>query len=269
MPIIPLSFSDSTPSPDKLGDLRRLNWALEAYAQCTSILIHSKNIDELVSNICEAIVRPEAYRIAAVAVADHDDAKSVRIFGSAGPATAYFEDINLSWSEDQPDGRGPAGIAIRTGKPFVENDSLNAEIFAPWRDRAARFGIRSSLTVPFSWDDGAKGVLIVHAGRINAFGADELTLFGRLAEEVGFAMARDAERLRLAEAQSARQLSDAQYRQLFSAAGNGIIITDRSGRYLDANPAMCRFLVRNSVIMGASFAGWWAPISADGGQVGA
>ncbi len=43
-------------------------------------------------------------------------------------------------------------------------------------------------------------------------------------------------------AHEARILAEGRYRTLFECAPDGIVIADRDGRYLDANPSMCRML---------------------------
>lgn len=47
---------------------------------------------------------------------------------------------------------------------------------------------------------------------------------------------------RTKQAEDARQISDQRYRSLFENARDGILIADRAGRYIDANPAMCAML---------------------------
>ncbi len=44
------------------------------------------------------------------------------------------------------------------------------------------------------------------------------------------------------EAQEARMVAEGRYRTLFECAPDGIVIADRDGRYLDANPSICRML---------------------------
>jgi signal transduction histidine kinase len=70
-------------------------------------------------------------------------------------------------------------------------------LVAAWLQRAAPYGIRSSANIPCRSNGRVVGVLIVHASEPHAFGADELALFERLADEIAFAVALEEERDRL------------------------------------------------------------------------
>ena len=48
------------------ADRSRLQWALEAFVRSTRALIHFKDVEELVDQVCEAIVQDGRYLIAAV-----------------------------------------------------------------------------------------------------------------------------------------------------------------------------------------------------------
>ncbi len=230
------------PMRDELSDLRRLNWALAAYARCTSLLIHSEDVSDLIAKVCEAIVAQSPYILAAVGLPEPSEGKPICFVGRAGPASGYLDGLTLSWSEARPEGRGPSGEAIRTGQPIMIRDSLTDPIFALWGERARGFGIQSSVTVPFARGGVVMGAVIVYASEPDAFGTDELALFQRLGDELAFALSLEADRARLAEAEDARRASEGRYERLFNAAASGIVVLTPEGRYTDANPAMHRLL---------------------------
>ncbi|MBV8227295.1 MAG: GAF domain-containing protein, partial [Verrucomicrobia bacterium] len=62
----------------------------------------------------------------------------------------------MSWSESTERGRGPTGIALRTGKPYWVRDKRTDPSFAPWRDAALARGYASCVALP----------LIAHGKRI-------------------------------------------------------------------------------------------------------
>jgi PAS domain S-box-containing protein len=71
-------------------------------------------------------------------------------------------------------------------------------------------------------------------------------------------IARDVTEYRRAE--EARRASEASYRALFEHAPDGILIADGHGRYLDANPAICRMLgYEHDELVGRSAADIVAP----------
>jgi signal transduction histidine kinase len=192
--------------PDR--DLRRLNWALAAYARSSSALIRSSDFKELVTGVCEAIVGEDDYLAATVGLADHGPGLPVRLVAGAGLAAGYLNGLSLSWSEEAPNGLGPAGLAIRSNQPFIVRDSQTEPTFSPWRRRASRFGIRSSVTIPFSLNGAPSGVLIVYAGQPDAFGARELDVFVRLSRELAFARTLEEDRAQLRAAEEARRAAE-------------------------------------------------------------
>ena len=192
--------------PDR--DLRRLNWALAAYARSSSALIHSSDFKELVTGVCEAIVGEDDYLAATVGLVEDGPGLPVRLVAGAGMAGGYLEGLTLSWSEESSNGLGPAGLAIRANQPFIVHDALQEPTFSPWRRRALRFGIRSAVTIPFSQNDAPAGVLIVYAGQPDAFGARELDVFARLSRELAFAHGLGEERAQMRAAEEARRAAE-------------------------------------------------------------
>lgn len=176
----------------------RLQWALEAYVRSTRALIHFDGFEELVEHVCEAIVQGGRYVVAGVGLTASVSEQPVRVVAAAGLGVKYLAGLGLSASPDTVGGSGPTGRALRTGEPYVMADSLVDPIFEPWRERAASYGIRSSVTVPFKLDGALRGVLLVYAREPNAFGDQELALFGELAEQLAFAMSVSDDRARLA-----------------------------------------------------------------------
>ena len=195
-------------SADPDGDLRRLNWALAAFARSSTALIRSPDFKALVTGVCEAIVGEDNYLAATVGLVEHGPGLPLRLVAGAGRAVDYIQGLNLSWSGDTEEGRGPAGQSIRTGQPFIMRDSLLEPSFAFWRRKAVGFGIRSSVTIPFSTNGHPAGVLIVYAGQPDAFGDRELDLFSRLSRELAFALSLEEERAQLRAAEEARAAAE-------------------------------------------------------------
>ena len=197
-----------TAAADPDRDLRRLNWALAAYARSSTALIRSSDFRELVTGVCEAIVGEDNYLAATVGLVEHGPGRPVRLVAGAGLAGEYLEGLTLSWSEETTAGLGPAGLAIRANQPFIMRDSLTEPSFSPWRRRAISAGIRSAVTIPFSQSGAPTGVLIVYAGQPDAFGPRELDVFARLSRELAFARTLEEDRAQLRAAEEARRTAE-------------------------------------------------------------
>jgi len=161
------------------------NWALYAYAGAALVLGQADSYESLLTGICEAITRESVYLLAWVGFAEDGPGKPVRIVAAAGSAMAYVEGLQVSWSEEQPEGRGPAGICIRTRQTYLVEDTEESAAFDPWRKRAASFGLRSSLAIPFAVNDGRAGALMVYATHPKAFESIAIDVFQHLGEQIG------------------------------------------------------------------------------------
>lgn len=193
-------------------EIRRLTWALEAYARSAKALIRARTLPEMAARVCQAIVAHDDYAVATIGLVDPAVDQSVRFIAGAGDALSYVDGLVLSLDEANPEGQGPTGRALRAGTPLVMHDSLRDPIFARWRDRAIRQGIRSSATVPFRSGDDVVGAILVYASRPHIFTDREVQIFVELGEEMGFAMAVLKNRERLEEEREARFRAESELR---------------------------------------------------------
>jgi PAS domain S-box-containing protein len=168
--------------------LEKQNWAILAYAHAAISLSRAEDEGSLIKDVCSAIVKEAPYVLAWVGMAEFDELKSVRVAGIAGVAGKYAEGIQLSWSENAPEGIGPVGECIRTGVSTVVLDTQKDQRFKKWVVRAARFDIRCVVASPIH--DGHKtiGALAVYSKVSNAFSDGEIHLFENLADEIGYGL---------------------------------------------------------------------------------
>jgi PAS domain S-box-containing protein len=178
------AFRDISEQIEYEHRLAAQNWALRAYADAAQALAHTHSPERLLQAICEAITRESVYLAAWVGVAEDGPGKPIRVAASAGSGVEYLEALNLSWSEDEPEGLGPTGVCVRTRALQILDDAEASPVYGPWRERARQFGIRSSVSIPLSGEIGWRGVLIVYAARPHAFAAEPVQVFERLAGEI-------------------------------------------------------------------------------------
>jgi signal transduction histidine kinase len=176
--------------------LRRSNRALSAYSRSLSALVHTTEPGETIKRICESIIAEPPYILAWVGVAEDLPGRPVRPLAMVGAATGYLDGLPLSWSEDTPLGRGPGGVSIRSGRSSTVADTETDPFFAPWRERARRFGLRSCVGIPLRIHGRSGGMVNIYASEPHAFGPAEMELFERLSEEISFAMELAEERAR-------------------------------------------------------------------------
>ena len=240
--------------------LKRLEWAFDAYKRATSALLHSGTLGDVAAHVCEAVVKDDAYATAFVGLADPSPGQPVRIIARAGLGAGYVDELDLSWSAETWKGRGPTGRAIRSGVPEFVVDAFASEAFTPWRAAAERYGIRSSVSVPFSRGGDIFGVLVVYGRQPNAFGQQETDVFHQLADELAFALALERERedymaLKAAAADSAAALAQLPkgenfYQLLADHVRDVIVAYDLEGRLEYVSPSIRQFGYAPSEVVG-------------------
>lgn len=211
-------------------------------------LAYARTPQEIIDSVCAALVEEPPYVLAFIGFAQEKEGKPIKIVGAAGPARAYADGLNLSWSENVPEGRGPTGRAIRSGKPYILRDSHTDPAFAHWKERGAQYGIRSSVTVPFSRGGKTDGVCCVYASQPEAFGPEELELFGNLGNAIGFAVAAFQDRARL-------DMQTLRLERLIDSAHSPILSIDENGQIALFNAAAeAAFGYAGSEVLGKSLA---------------
>ena len=186
------NLKDIAPSPAPsipAFDLQKQRWALSAFAEAAAALARAESTNLLIQEVCSAIAAQGPYVLAWVGKAEDDENKTVRFLGAAGEAIAYTNEIQVSWSDQQASGLGPAGVVIRTGQSCIIEDTQTDDNFLAWRKLSEKFGIRSALGAPIpDGGDHPFGVLLVYSKIPSAFASTDVILFESLAKEIGFGL---------------------------------------------------------------------------------
>jgi PAS domain S-box-containing protein len=195
-------------------ELSRVNRALRLISGSNLTLVQLGDEGPVLEKVCRLAVEVGGYKRAWVGFAKQDERKTVHPAAQAGFEPGYFESVVISWS-DEPQGRGPAGTAIRTGRTCISRNIPGDPTFDPWRDAAAQAGYQSAIALPLRSEGQAFGTLIIYAAEVDAFGAAEVKVLEELASDLTFgitAVRTRAGRDRAGEAlkESQRKLEAAQ-----------------------------------------------------------
>ncbi|MFZ3018148.1 MAG: PAS domain S-box protein [Gallionella sp.] len=166
--------------------LQRLNRELRAISNCNQALMRAEDEQALLDEICRIICDDAGYRMAWVGYAENDEARTIRPVSWAGVESGYLEQARLTWADTER-GRGPSGVAIRTGKSVSIQDFVTDPNAAPWRAAALQRGYRSSISLPIKDEGGtAFGILNIYAVQPNAYTRSEVRLLEELAGDMAF-----------------------------------------------------------------------------------
>lgn len=232
--------------------LEKSNRAYRALSSCNRLVAIASSEDQLLQEACDIVKQVCGYRLVWIGLAETDPEKTVRPVAQSGFENGYLATARITWADGEH-GCGPAGLAIRTGQPVVNADSLNNPSFAPWREQALKRGYLSSAAFPLGTDGLCLGVLTVYADQVNAFEPEECELLCELAANL-------AQGIRLLRAQQEKlrgeellRASEEKYRALIESTSDWIWEVDQQGCYLYSSPKVLDILgYRPEEVMGKS-----------------
>ncbi|MEO5714459.1 MAG: PAS domain-containing protein, partial [Luteolibacter sp.] len=167
-------------------ELARSNRALRMLSSCCESLTRISDENELLKDICHLAVETGGYRMAWVGYTADDEERSIIPMALAGGESGYLKQIRLTWDENDPISRGPAGRTIRSGQAVVCEDITRDAEFFYWQEQAKERGYRSVICLPLRDKERTFGLLALYSGEINQAGGDELKLLQELADDLAF-----------------------------------------------------------------------------------
>ena len=214
-------------------ELQRTARLYDALSGVTHAILRMGNRGELLQMVCSAVVDKGGFAMAWIGWHDPSTHRLVPV-ATAGAQASYVDTIRV-YTDERPEGRGPAGTAFRQGRTYVTADIVNDPAAAPWRAQLVERGFHASAVMPIRENGAVCGTLNVYASEARAFQSKEVALLDEVAANLSFALdnlAREGER---AKAQAA-----AENERLFSAAMiesmPGIVyFYDHTGRFLRWN----------------------------------
>jgi signal transduction histidine kinase/CheY-like chemotaxis protein len=163
--------------------LERLICALRAHSHTDSAALRASDENAYLSDVCRIIVEDCGHPMAWIGIAEHDAARSVRPVAHAGFDQGYLEQLDVTWADTER-GRGPTGIAIRTGEWSYCPNMLTDPEFGPWREQAIRRGYASSIAFPLSIGGEVFGALAIYFKQPDALTTEEIGLLTELARDI-------------------------------------------------------------------------------------
>ena len=230
--------TDNTARKQAGEELFRLNRDLRAITNCNQLMIRAQNEQTLLNEICRIICDEAGYRMVWVGYIENDDAKTIKPVARAGDDNGYLKKAGLTWA-DTEQGRGPCGIAVRSGDSAVIQDFMDDHHSSALRENALQQGYRSSIALPLKDEsDVTFGILNIYSTTPQVFTPDETRLLKELANDLAFGIR--ILRIRTERKLLDQRLRDYQFytRSLFESNIDAIMTTDASGIITDVNKQM-------------------------------
>ena len=159
-----------------------LNRLLRTLSEANQAIVRATSERELLHRICRIAADTGGFLLASIGLVTPD--LTVRAVACAGPAQAYMDDLVMSADPSVPEGRGPGGEALRTGRLILTPDFQSNPRTAPWHDRAKAFGIVASIGLPLLVDGKVLGVFSVYSSSPDSFSGREVSLLEDIAADI-------------------------------------------------------------------------------------
>ncbi|MFA5839033.1 MAG: PAS domain S-box protein [Candidatus Margulisiibacteriota bacterium] len=148
-------------------------------------LVHVADEQTLLNEVCRIVVEVGGYRLAWVGYVENDEEKTIRPVAHAGFESGYLEKVKLTWADTER-GRGPGGVAIRTGKPSIASNIATDPSMAPWREDALKRGYQAIIAIPLKDQGSTFGVIGIYSTVVNAFSDEESKILDELASDLAY-----------------------------------------------------------------------------------
>jgi len=209
----------------------RLEGRFRLISEVDQSLIGVLDENRILSIVCEVLSRRKGYRMAWIAAGEPDG--SVRVVNHAGEGETFLMGAGIRW-DDTPEGQGPTGRALRTGKVCIVNRVRADPRMGPWEKILGESGIRSAVSVRIESNDPQPMALTIYADSRSAFDRLEMEAVSALAHRVGAAV------------QSARRYeffvcAKGAYDDLLRTQRDGVILI-RGEKIVRVNPAAAAML---------------------------
>ena len=228
-PHLLLTINDISQHKLREKEIERMNRLYAALSQINECIVKVESREQLFTEICKIIVEHGRFKMTWIAWLNPQDPE-VKVAARHGDECGYLDKVRI-FADDRPEGRGPAGIALREGRTYVCNDFATDPVTQPWREAAAQSHFASGISVPIRLGGGICAALMVYASEKNFFGKPEVALMEEASLDISFALAH-------LEQEHKRKLVEEENRQLIVAidqSAESIVFTDLMGTILYVN----------------------------------
>jgi PAS domain S-box-containing protein len=222
----------TVPGPEA-GDLLRITGLYAGLRQLNQAIAGTTTREALFRQACRLLVEHAGLRMAWIGWNDAESRRLVPMAGFGG-TDGYLAGIQV-FTDDRPEGRGPAGTAFRLGAPYISNDLASDPATAPWHARLANRGLLSCAAFPIRFQGAVSGTLSVYADRRDFFQARELGLLQEAAADISFALDNFAREEARASAEQDLRVERAFFDGMLESLPGIVYVYDEAGRFLRWN----------------------------------
>lgn len=216
--------------------INRLYSIQTAVRNINQVLLRVKDEWELFQQICNELMVIGDFRFAWIGLIEKGSF-DVKPVAWTGVEDGYLSSIKVAW-DDSEFGKGPTGIAIKAGLPFIVNDAENDPGYESWRAEALKRGYRASMALPLKYEDEVIGALSVYSAKKNAFDDEEVKFLTEVAGDIVVGVRALRLEKELQEREKRYKQVEENLRQFFEQNEDAIILLEPlTCKIIDANSA--------------------------------
>ena len=170
------------------GDLRRANRTLRVLSGINSLIVRTKDSDELFRESCRIAVEEGRFWMSWIGLVDRGGSK-IEPVASAGASPEYLAFIRRQFSlaEGAPAATSLVARAISTREVMFSNDTQGDPAIR-FKEQHARTGVRSIAVLPLVVSAETVAVLVLYSEEAGFFDDAELKLLRELSGDISFAL---------------------------------------------------------------------------------
>lgn len=185
--------------------LQSANRALQVLVIAYDSVSRAKSRHDIFTDLISQLIATNEYCLVWVGEARNDHDKTVEPLAYDGPSIAFLKSARISW-DDEPEGNGPTGTAIKSAQPSVIGDILDDSVAVPWLDEYKAHGIRSVISIPITVDGHIDHILQLASSMPQAFCSDDTENYRLVSQILSFAVSNLDLEGQFAKSESERHL---------------------------------------------------------------
>lgn len=218
--------------------LRRLTHFYAALENTNRACARAKSPLELFEALCCIVTETGHTAMAWVGAVDGQRMNPVA--WSSELAREYTTDLDIFWDPARPQSIGPTASAVLANKPYVASNYDEDPRTHQFRERAARFGIRSAVALPITTKGVVTAVLNIYSDVLDYFDDELVAVALELASDISFALNSLEDQRARAAAEEALTESSRRLRQVFDMLPGYVVAMSADGStFVDANSYTC------------------------------
>jgi two-component system CheB/CheR fusion protein len=176
-------FRDVTERELQVRRVAQLTQLYSVMSQVNETIVRARDERQLFDRICHVIATKLDLPLVWIGLVE---AGMVQPTASCGRAIDYLSSLQITLGGEL--GGGPTGTCIRENRPTVNEAFEDNQRMSPWREAAARYGLRASAAFPLRKHDLAIGALTLYSEEKATFDPEQIELLAALSANISYAL---------------------------------------------------------------------------------